>query len=105
MERLRTLPSVFPPDLKDTKPSVASLKRLHYTENALKEALRKYAIVPVVTRQAVKDDKLGDFSIPKDTKVVVPIIAVHHNSELWPEPLKFKPERFDDDYVKHAWLG
>ena len=59
------------PDLKDTKPSVASLKRLHYTENALKEALRKYAIVPVVTRQAVKDDKLGDFSIPKDTKVVV----------------------------------
>lgn len=98
--------SVFKPELGGAMPAYESLRGLGYTQNALKEALRKYAIVPVVTREAVEDDVLGDFSIPKHTKVVVPIIAIHHNPELWPEPFEFRPERFDEP-PKHAyaWLG
>jgi beta-ring hydroxylase len=98
--------SVFKPELGGSIPEYETLRGLSYTQNALKEALRKYAIVPVVTREAIEDDILGDFSIPKNTKVVLPIIAIHHNPELWPDPYAFKPERFDEPPVHpYAWLG
>ncbi len=45
---------------------------LGYTVNCLKEALRKYAIVPVVTRQALNDDTLGPYNIPASTRVILP---------------------------------
>jgi len=87
---------VFTPDLKGDLPSYEKLQELTYTHNVLKEALRKYYIVPVVTRVATEDDVIGGYTIPKATKVVIPILAVHTREDLYPEPNKFKPERFDD---------
>ena len=37
----------------------------------LKEALRKYSLVPVVTRNTVEDDQLGDLQIPAGTKIFI----------------------------------
>lgn len=91
---------------RGVSPDYAAFKDLSYTSNVLKEALRKYAIVPVVTRQAVNDDKLGDYAIPAGTRVIIPIIAVHQNEKLWPEPSSFRPERFDSPLPHaYAWLG
>ncbi len=71
-----------------------ALKGLEYTEAVLRESIRRYSLVPVVTREAVEDDVLGEFTIPKGAKIVVAIDAVHHDPRLWPEPLEFRPERF-----------
>jgi cytochrome P450 len=71
-----------------------ALKGLAYTEAVLKETLRRYSIVPVVTREAVEDDMLGGYAIPKGTKIVVAIDAVHHDPEVWKDPHDFRPERF-----------
>jgi len=87
---------VFTPDLKGQLPPYERFQELSYTQNVLKEALRKYYIVPVVTRIALEDDVVGGYNIPKRTKVVVPILSVHTREDLYPEPGKFKPERFDD---------
>ncbi len=39
-------------------------------------------------------------------QIIVPIIAIHHNEKLWPEPLAFKPERFNESPAHpFAWLG
>jgi cytochrome P450 len=71
-----------------------ALKGLEYTEAVLRESLRRYSLVPVVTREAVADDELGGFEIKKGSKIVVAIDAIHHDEKLWPDPTAFKPERF-----------
>ena len=43
---------------------------------------------------ASRDVTIGDgLKIPKDTIVNVPVYAIHHSPEKWPEPEKFDPER------------
>eukprot|EP01095_Lingulamoeba_sp_RSL-Kostka_P001231 TRINITY_DN11756_c0_g1_i3.p2 TRINITY_DN11756_c0_g1~~TRINITY_DN11756_c0_g1_i3.p2 ORF type:complete len:437 (+),score=134.64 TRINITY_DN11756_c0_g1_i3:1451-2761(+) len=81
-------------------------KNFTYTINCMKEALRKYSVVPLVTRVCVKDDTLpGGYDIPKGTKVVIPIQAIHHNPDLWPEPMKFIPERFEEKIDPYSFLA
>jgi beta-ring hydroxylase len=80
---------------RGVKPSQEiALKGLEYTEAVLRESLRRYTLVPVVTREAVEEDELGGFHIPAGAKIVVAIEAVHHDEKLWPDPTAFKPERF-----------
>lgn len=75
-------------------PQEVAVKGLEYTQAVLKEALRRYSIVPVVTREAVEADVLGGFEIPKGSKIVVAIDAVHHDPNIWEDPESFEPERF-----------
>ena len=45
-------------------------------------------------RQAKQDIDIKGVHIPKGTIVGIPIYAIHHNPEVWPQPDKFDPERF-----------
>src|SRR5688500_7237231 len=75
---------------RGVKPSQEiALKGLEYTEAVLRESLRRYTLVPVVTREAVEEDELGGFHIPAGAKIVVAIEAVHHDEKLWPDPTAF----------------
>jgi len=80
--------------LPAANPSRAALDTLEYTVGALKEALRKYSVVPVVTRECVQDDVLGGCAVPRGTTVIIVMQGVHHREDIWPEPMEFKPERF-----------
>jgi cytochrome P450 len=71
-----------------------ALRGLSYTTAVLHETLRRYSLVPVVTRQAIEADTLGSWSVPKGAKIVVPIDAVHHDPRLWKDPDAFRPGRF-----------
>jgi cytochrome P450 len=42
-------------------PDYETLKRLEYAGACLKEALRIYNIVPIVTRKALADDHFGEY--------------------------------------------
>lgn len=68
--------------------------KLTYTEACLREALRKYSVVPTVTRVAVRDAPLGGVVIPKGTHIMLLMQGVHNREDLWPEPHVFRPERF-----------
>jgi cytochrome P450 len=50
--------------LKVVMPGKDELQNLTYTVNVLKESLRKYTLVPMVTRVCVKDDTLDGQPIP-----------------------------------------
>ena len=43
----------------------------------------------------------GGFKIPKDMVVVYPIRKLHMDPEVYPEPEKFKPERYRLTLVAH----
>eukprot|EP00123_Amoebidium_parasiticum_P010284 comp20006_c0_seq1/m.24492 comp20006_c0_seq1/g.24492 ORF comp20006_c0_seq1/g.24492 comp20006_c0_seq1/m.24492 type:complete len:527 (-) comp20006_c0_seq1:146-1726(-) len=85
-------------------PGADKLRELNLTVNVLKEALRKYTLVPVVSRYAAEDDEIDGVHVPAGTKVFINIKAVHNNPDLWPEPTRFNPDRFDEKYDPYAFL-
>ncbi|KAI3915737.1 hypothetical protein MKW92_045004 [Papaver armeniacum] len=50
-----------------------------------------------VPHKAAKETSLMGKKIDKGTVVMVNLYAIHHNSNVFPEPYKFMPERFLKD--------
>lgn len=63
------------------------------------EALRKYAIVPVLNRTCIKDYQIPgtNKTIEKGIEVFIPAYALQMDEKYYEEPHKFKPERFFED--------
>ena len=62
---------------KSDIPRKEDVDQMTYTLAVLKETLRKYSIVPNVSRElALEEDELCGYSIPKGTMIVVSIKVV-----------------------------
>lgn len=63
------------------------------------ETLRKYAVVPVLHRNCVKDYKIAGTNkiIEKGVQIFIPAFPLQRDEQYYPEPEKFKPERFNED--------
>jgi cytochrome P450 len=70
------------------------IDKLALTQQVVKESMRLYPPVPMMSRQAVTALKLGSHAIPAGTSVVIPIYALHRHRARWPEPDLFDPTRF-----------
>lgn len=103
LERLRAAAAeVF---VGDAVPDYEQLKRLDFAGACLKEALRLYNIVPIVTRQAAVDDRVGGLEIPRGALLMLHLQALHKDPAQWPDPERFVPDRFlGDEPVGHRWL-
>jgi PHYB activation tagged suppressor 1 len=55
-------------------------------------------------RRAKSDVVLGGrYHIPRDTELLIPIMAVHHDARLWgPDATEFNPARFADGVARAA---
>ncbi|XP_076351933.1 cytochrome P450 3A11-like [Tachypleus tridentatus] len=72
-----------------------TVNKLQYLDQVFSESLRLYPpIITFINRVSDEDYQLGDFKIPKDTTIQVPVWYFHHDPEIWSEPYEFKPERF-----------
>ncbi|HAR53646.1 MAG TPA: cytochrome P450 [Roseovarius nubinhibens] len=60
------------------------------------EALRLYPPAGMISRTALKKDRLCDRDIRPGDTVIIPIYALHRNHLLWEDPDHFRPERFAD---------
>lgn len=79
----------------NTDPTLFELQNLTYTEMCIKESLRMYPSVPLISRLASKDiDTFSGYRIPKGTHIHIHIYDMHHNPEIYPDPEKFDPDRF-----------
>jgi len=75
----------------------------------LKEALRLYPPLPTIPRAAINDCEFEGYEIKKGDQVFVSPYFTHRMPEIWTEPNKFDPERFnkeraEDRNHKHAWI-
>ncbi|XP_031625071.1 cytochrome P450 6j1-like [Contarinia nasturtii] len=71
---------------------------MKYLESCIDETLRKYPVVPLLTRECVKDYKLPgtDKIIEKGTEILIPAFALQRDEKYYEEPDKFIPERFNE---------
>ena len=70
------------------------LDRLVLTEQVIKESMRLYPPVPIMSRQAVADTSLGEHAIAAGTSVLMPIYAIQRHHARWDRPAEFDPSRF-----------
>ncbi|KAK6151229.1 hypothetical protein DH2020_016161 [Rehmannia glutinosa] len=77
------------------------LSNLHYLRNIISETFRMFPPGPlVVPRQSSIDCKVGGYDIPRGTMLLVNAWAIHRDPEVWVEPMRFKPERFEGREVE-----
>lgn len=58
------------------------------------ETMRLYPSIGFMGREAIEEDRLGGFTIPKDSIIVLCPYATHRRADLWEDPLKLDPSRF-----------
>lgn len=75
----------------------------------LKEALRLYPPLAAIPRAAIKDCEFQGYKIAKGDGVMASPYFTQRIAEIWSEPNKFDPERFNNERAehrkhKHAWI-
>lgn len=81
-------------------PSYEDLKELTYTKQVIEESMRVYPPVWVVSHYAEKADQWNKIKIKKGTVVLCHFYGSHHNPNLWEDPSKFNPNRFNFEETK-----
>ncbi|XP_031500885.1 cytochrome P450 72A397-like [Nymphaea colorata] len=78
-------------------PSFDSLSHLKTVTMILNEVLRLYPPINVVVRRTYKTVKVGNLTLPEGVRLVMPLLLIHHDRELWGDDAEeFKPERFSE---------
>jgi enediyne biosynthesis protein E7 len=82
-------------------PSLQQMEALPYSSMVVRETMRLYPPVWVVSRKTIEADTLGGFTVPPGTDVFFSPYFVHRHPDFWSDAEKFMPERFerneDDD--------
>ena len=80
--------------LGDRTPEYADIENLIYTRAILDETMRLYPPVPILSRQALKEDKIRGKKIPAGSLMLVVPWLIQRHQKFWDNPDHFIPERF-----------
>uniref|UniRef100_A0A1W7HBW6 Cytochrome P450 n=1 Tax=Scoparia dulcis TaxID=107240 RepID=A0A1W7HBW6_SCODU len=81
--------------LKGQPVTESNLHELPYLQATVNETLRLHTPIPLlVPHMNLEEAKLGGYTIPKESKVVVNAWWLANNPEWWKKPEEFRPERF-----------
>jgi cytochrome P450 len=67
-----------------------------YLGATVKETLRSRPVIVDVARKLTAPARIGDYELPAGTFVLPAIAALHYREDVFPEPRRFRPERFLD---------
>ncbi|KAF2887130.1 hypothetical protein ILUMI_19043, partial [Ignelater luminosus] len=70
------------------------LGKFMYLERVLKETMRLFPVSAGISRSVSEDIKLYDYILPAGSTVSIQSLQLHRDPEIWPDPLKFDPDRF-----------
>ena len=76
-----------------------------YLDAVCTETLRVRPVIDAAERTLTRPRVIGGYELPAGIRVYPGIALVHHRPDLYPEPERFRPERFLDGRVEsYAWL-
>lgn len=73
---------------------------LPYLSQCLDETLRMYPVQNMQAREVYADYTLGGVRLVKGDRIHIPVLHLHRNPKLFPEPMEFRPERFSPENRK-----
>src|SRR5262249_14823948 len=86
-------------------PRADQLGQLEYLDAAIRESLRVRTILPFVVRLTKAEVTAGGRPYPPGVILCPCNHLVHRREDLYPEPDKFRPERFlGRKYAGHEWF-
>ncbi|XP_011696000.1 PREDICTED: cytochrome P450 4C1-like [Wasmannia auropunctata] len=77
------------------------LQQLPYLDRCIKETLRLYPSVFLISRISGEDVKLQPYVVPAGTIIQLHIYAVHRDPNFWPNPEVFDPDRFLPENIRN----
>ncbi|XP_067627501.1 probable cytochrome P450 6a21 [Eurosta solidaginis] len=87
----------------DNEASYECINSMPYMQQVIAETLRKYPVVTRLQRVALSNYIVPEhpkYVIEKGTVIFIPVMAIHHDPEIYPEPDKFDPERFSPEKMQ-----
>lgn len=78
--------------------SYEAANEMKYFQNVINETLRKYPPLSILFRKCARDMDLSDtdIHISKETIVIIPVLGLHRDPTIYPDPDKFDAERFTE---------
>ncbi|XP_078165457.1 isoflavone 3'-hydroxylase-like [Carex rostrata] len=76
-----------------------------YLGYIMSEVLRLYPGAPLLLPHESREDvTIGDYNIPHGTMLFVNVYHIHRDPNIWEEPMKFKPERFNNGKAEGKFM-
>jgi cytochrome P450 len=86
-------------------PEADHLPALEYLDAAIRESLRRRPVAPFVVRKTVRPFAAGGREYPTGVVLCPCSYLVHRREDLYPEPDRFRPERFlERKFGPHEWF-
>ncbi|KAL6448752.1 hypothetical protein ACFW04_000513 [Cataglyphis niger] len=78
-----------------------AVNEMTYLHKVVNEAMRKYPPLPSLNRMCTEEINLPttNIHIPKGMLITIPLLGLHRDPSIYPDPDRFDPERFNEDKV------
>jgi cytochrome P450 len=81
--------------LHGTAPTIEQLNKMPFLKCIIKESLRLFPPFPITHRVTGQERELGGYKIPVRTEIGMSVYHTHRIPELYEEPEKFNPHRWN----------
>ena len=92
-ERLLRTPEAYD-GLREAVRSGDTARSDEFVEATIHEGMRARPVIPMIVRMVKRPWRFGEYVVPADSATSVSILGLHHRSDIYPEPNRFRPERF-----------
>ncbi|KAJ2942967.1 hypothetical protein O0L34_g15157 [Tuta absoluta] len=87
---------------KEGKIDYDCTSEMPYLEACIEESMRLYPALGIITREVMERYELpSGLILEPGTLILLPVYHLHHNPEYFPDPEKYRPERFLPENKSH----